>query len=111
MKNIAILTCRKAADVCTGAACMKAFNEKTGSFSAYGEPARLVAFMQCNGCGSDPTDENMAKKIARLEKDGADCVHIGICSEPSPGVECEIITQIAGIIETRGIAVVRGTHA
>ena len=113
MNNIAILTCRTAADVCTGASCMQAFNEKTGYFAEYDESARLVAFMQCNGCDSDPPseDKGMTDKINRLERIQTTCVHIGVCSKTRSGDECETITEIANLIAARGIAIHRGTHA
>ena len=110
MKNIAVLTCREAADVCTGAACMKAFNEKLGTFAGFDEPISLVAFMQCNGCGSDPTDADMAKKLDRLEVINTDSMHIGICSTTKHGEECATISQLAEMIAARGIEIVRGTH-
>ena len=37
MKRIVILRCLGSNNVCTGAACLKAFNKKTGAFARYGE--------------------------------------------------------------------------
>ena len=51
MKNIAILTCLKANDVCTGASCLDAFYNKKGFFTQYtNDDTKLVAFWTCNGC-------------------------------------------------------------
>ena len=45
MKRIAILRCLHSNDVCTGAACLAAFNAKSKSFEAYKEEgAELVAY-------------------------------------------------------------------
>ena len=50
MKNIAILTCLKANDVCTGASCLDAFYNKKGFFTQYtNDDTKLVAFWTCNG--------------------------------------------------------------
>ncbi|MFR5070605.1 MAG: CGGC domain-containing protein [Eubacteriales bacterium] len=51
MKHIAMLTCLNANAVCTGASCLKAFYDRTGSFAIYQtEALYLDAFMKCNGC-------------------------------------------------------------
>ena len=51
MKKIVMLNCLRANSVCTGAACLQAFNAKTKTFARYGdEPLELVAFFRCNGC-------------------------------------------------------------
>ena len=67
MKKIVILTCKKASRVCTGAACLKAFNQKTKTFEQYlDEPIELEAFFQCNGCdenGEGIWDEGMEEKV------------------------------------------------
>ena len=45
MKKIVILACQKANTVCTGAGCLKAFNQKTKSFARYqNEEIELEAF-------------------------------------------------------------------
>ena len=45
MKKIVMLNCLRANSVCTGAACLQAFNAKTKTFARYGdEPQELVAF-------------------------------------------------------------------
>ena len=64
MKHIAMLTCLNANAVCTGASCLKAFYDRTGSFAIYQtEALYLDAFMKCNGCGNPPnTDHGMLEK-------------------------------------------------
>ena len=50
MKKIVMLNCLRANSVCTGAACLQAFNAKTKTFARYGdEPLELVAFFRCKG--------------------------------------------------------------
>ena len=49
MKRIVILRCLRSNNVCTGAACMRAFNTKSGAFARYGEePLELEAYWSCN---------------------------------------------------------------
>ena len=90
MKKIAILTCLNANRVCTGAGCLRAFNEKTGSFARYAEDGlRLMAFFHCPGCGISPAqDGGTLEKLERLEKIGVTCVHDGRraeCAVPHDG--------------------------
>lgn len=112
MKRIAMLNCLKANTVCTGAACFKAFHEKTKSFAVYGdEELCLMAFMRCNGCGKDPDeDPGMQEKLDRLESIGVEVIHAGVCTKKRDGSECPTITKILRACEQRGIQVVRGTH-
>lgn len=118
MKKIAILSCLNSNRVCTGAACLQAFHQRSRSFARYeGEELELVAFMHCNGCGSDPlSDPGMQEKLERLGTIGTDVVHIGICTQKKvpddegARTECPVITQIARQLEQSGICVVRGTH-
>lgn len=112
MKKIAMLNCLKSNEVCTGAACMKAFYERIRSFSVYeGEDVEMRAFFRCNGCGKDPDqDEGMKEKLDRLVKEGVTIVHTGVCTKTREGVECKTITKLIEMIEQRGISVVRGTH-
>ena len=67
MKKIVMLNCLRANSVCTGAACLQAFNAKTKTFARYGdEPLELVAFFRCNGCDAPQDDAGMEEKIERL---------------------------------------------
>ncbi len=68
MKRIAILTCLKACQVCTGAACLSAWNQRSRGFARYqGEEVQLSAFLHCNGCATSPLeDAGMREKLDRL---------------------------------------------
>lgn len=112
MKKIAMLNCLKANEVCTGAACFKAYNEKRKAFEQYkGQDIELIAFMCCNGCEKEPnTDKGMLEKIERLKKESVENIHIGVCTQDRQGIECETITRIIKMIEEKGIKVIRGTH-
>ena len=78
MKKIAILNCLKANDVCTGAACLKAFNNRNRHFEPYGdEPLELVAMGRCNGCEAG-IDEGFQEKLDRILQEGAEICHLGV---------------------------------
>lgn len=111
MKKIAIINCLQANNVCTGAACLRAFYERKASFAAYGsEPLKLVGFMRCNGCQKDFfKDPGMLEKIKCLMKMQPDAVHFGICTWQGK-VECEQITKLISYLEEKHIKVIRGTH-
>ena len=84
MKKIVMLTCLKANRVCTGAACLQAFNSKTKTFARYQEPLELEAFFRCNGCdaqGIGVWDEGMEEKVERLLSLHPDVVHLGVCTK------------------------------
>lgn len=118
MKKIAILTCLRANECCTGASCFSALHRRRAHFSAYeGEEVELAAFWSCNGCGRPVEgDRGMAEKIERLLREGIDVLHVGVCtqrrSRENPGErhECPTITEICRIFEDKGVTVVRGTH-
>jgi predicted metal-binding protein len=112
MKRIAMFNCQMANRYCTGAACLKAFNRRTGEFARYqGEDVELVAFARCNGCGQDwKNDEGLAEKLLRLHTIGTDVVHFGVCT-CHKGQECSFITRLIEKLSAEGIVVVRGTHA
>ena len=77
MKKIVMLNCLRANSVCTGAACLQAFNAKTKTFARYGdEPLELVAFFRCNGCDVPQDDAGMEEKIERLLQLRPDAAHI-----------------------------------
>ena len=105
--KIAILICLKATDVCTGAACFKAFNNRIKSFAEYKEIPTLCAFFHCGGCGIDRiNDPNINKKMQRLQSEGVETIHIGKCV----GEECEHRAEITAMLERYGMKIVFGTH-
>ena len=114
MKKIALLTCLKACQICTGASCLTAWNSRTRNFAQYaGQDVELAAFMHCNGCGKLPaTDPGMQEKLERLTQIGVERVHLGICTrtEQADHSRCPIIQKIVDQLEAQGIEVVEGTH-
>lgn len=114
MKKIIMLNCLRANQVCTGAACLKAFNERTRTFAQYGEEELfLQAFFRCNGCdeqGNGIWDEGMDEKLERMEGLHADAVHMGVCTKRKDG------TRLSGHPAPRrpsapqGAQLVDGTH-
>ncbi len=111
--KVAILSCLKANEVCTGMGCLQAYHDKRDAFSIYkDEETRLMAFMHCNGCGTNPeTDEGMIEKLDRLKDRGVEVVHIGICTVNKDGKRCGTIERIIQMLKERGIKVVFGTHS
>lgn len=112
MKKIAMLNCLNANQVCAGAACFKAFNEKIRSFERYkDEDIELAAFMRCNGCDSDPVnDKGIKEKIERLKKEGVKAVHVGVCTKNREGIRCKKMETIMQMVIDEGMEIVDGTH-
>ena len=112
MKKIAIVTCLKANDVCTGAACLEALYARRAYFSEYeGEEVKLCAFMRCSECGVDPEEHRgMMEKLERLLKSGVETAHIGVCAKKRDGSICPQMQKTADWLEEHGIRVVWGTH-
>ena len=112
MKKIAIYNCLKANNVCTGAACMDALNNRKAGFEIYkDEEVELIAFMRCNGCSKAPDeDEGMQEKLEKIVSMNPDALHIGRCTINKDKKECSKITKAAEILESKGVQVIRGTH-
>ena len=71
--------------------------------------------MTCNGCkdtnAKEPAeDEGILEKADRLVSEKISVIHVGVCRLNEEKKECPRITQICGLIEERGIKVIRGTH-
>ena len=111
MKKIAILNCLKANDVCTAAACIKAFNLRKAHFEEYdGMDAELVAVARCNGCDAG-IDNGFREKLERIVSEGANVCHFGVCTvKKETGEECPVITEAGKYLEEHGVRLVRGTH-
>ena len=109
--KIAILNCLKANEVCTGASCLRAFNDRSRHFAAYGDtPLELVAMARCNGCEAG-IDEGFREKLECIVSEGAEVCHLGVCTVRSDTKEeCPTITRAAAWLEERGVKIVRGTH-
>ena len=104
-----MLNCLNSNKVCAGAACFTAFNKRIRSFERYqGMDVEVAAFMRCNGCGNDPeTDAGILEKVERLQQEGVETVHVGICTKNKEG---ETIAKIMEMLEEKGMEVVDGTH-
>lgn len=117
MKRIVILRCLGSNNVCTGAACLKAFNKKTGAFARYGEePLELEAYWSCNGCGDChfKYQEGIEEKLERIIDLKPDAVHVGVCvkqrTDNGDEVNCKTIEEICERLEAAGLTIVEGTH-
>lgn len=106
--KIAIMHCRKASDVCTGAGCLRAYNQGTKHFAQYGElKPELCAFLDCGGCGIDRvSDPGMIEKMEALQKIGVEKVHLGVCINS----KCESFQNILEMLERYGFSFELGTH-
>ena len=98
-----------------GSGCLSAFRERRDFFSGYSEDTILAAVMTCNGCkdtnAKEPAeDEGILEKADRLVSEKISVIHVGVCRLNEEKKECPRITQICGLIEERGIKVIRGTH-
>ena len=113
MKKIVMLTCLKANRVCTGAACLQAFNSKTKTFARYQEPLELEACFRCNGCdaqGIGVWDEGMEEKVERLLSLQPEAEHLGGCTKEKSGRRCPLIQRVADALSEAGAVIVDGTH-
>ena len=110
MKKIAILACLRANDVCAGAACLDALNDRRAHSQIYeGEPVRLCAFLRCSQCGVDD-DPGMMEKLERIVSCGVETAHIGICASKRDGTVCPHMAKAAAWLEEQGIQIIWGTH-
>lgn len=113
--RIGILTCLHSNDVCTRAGCLNAFHRRTDFFQEYPQDTELAVLMTCNGCRAErpaepEQDEGMIEKVDRIVEENVKIVHVGVCRLLKNKEECERITKICRMLETRGIQVIRGTH-
>ena len=108
--TIAVMNCLKSNSVCTGAACLKAMNERIRSFEQYKDvPLELVAFGRCSGCENGINEAGFKEKLDRIVSEGAEVCHYGVCTVKE-GKECPIMTDAANYLEEHGVKVFRGTH-
>lgn len=106
--KIAILHCRKSSNVCTGAACFKAYNNFLKHFEQYKEAKpELAAFFDCGGCGiCRSKDDGMIEKMERLKSEGVEKIHIGICINE----KCPSYDDIMEMMNKYEIPYEFGTH-
>lgn len=112
MKKIAIVRCLEVSYRCTGSGCLKAFHNRAKAFGCYGdEEVYLASFFSCNGCDRDPEeDEEMIKKLDRLQKMGVDTVHTSSCTQKAGQGYCVNMEKIVNMLRDRGIKTIHGTH-
>ncbi|MCT4565247.1 MAG: CGGC domain-containing protein [Maledivibacter sp.] len=106
--KIAILHCRKSSNVCTGAACFKAYNDCSKNFEQYKyNKPQLAAFFDCGGCSiNQNTDDGMIEKMNRLKFEGIEKIHIGICINE----KCPRYNDIIQMLDEYEIPYEFGTH-
>lgn len=112
MKKIAILACLRANNVCAGAGCLSALEERRAHFREYeGESVRLCAFLRCSQCGVDPEEApGMVEKLEQIVKCNVETAHIGICATGKDGTVCTHMAKTAFWLKEKGIKIVWGTH-
>lgn len=116
MKKVAILRCLRSNDVCTGYACMQAFQHRKGTFERYREePVELMAYFSCNGCKElKLKEENLQNKLDFLKKLELDAIHVGVCTKhrDKEGIwrKCPIIKCMTEELAASGIEIIEGTH-
>lgn len=106
--KIAIMHCRRSSNVCTGAACFRAYNACEKSFQQYaGNKPTLAAFFDCGGCGIDRSfDPGMQEKMEALKRIGVEKIHLGICMKET----CPDFSDIAAMLKRYEIPFELGTH-
>ncbi len=114
--KIGILHCLEATKVCAGCGCLNAFNLKKGSFTEYTTEDILAAYFTCNGCKkqnevSPKEDMGMIEKVDRLQSEGIDVVHVGVCCENADGRLCGRMEEIIEMIKLKGIQIKSRTHS
>ena len=109
--KIALLNCLKANEVCAGAACLRAFNNRIKHFEQYkDEDLELVAMARCNGCAAG-IDEGFKEKLQRIVEIGTEVCHVGVCTyRKDLEKECPVISEALEFLQEHGVKCVRGTH-
>lgn len=106
--NIAIMHCHRAPTVCTGAACFRAFNNRSKSFERYADASvMLCAFFDCGGCEAElGVHAGMTEKMERLKKEGVERIHVGVCV----GAKCPKRQALLAYVRGYGFDIIEGTH-
>lgn len=105
--KIAVVRCETVAEVCPGVACFKAFNARKIHFEPYDEDTEIVGFFTCGGCPG----RRVSRLVDSLKKHGLDAVHLSSCMLlEGTYPKCPHHEDIKGIIESKGIKVIEGTH-
>ncbi|MHB0869281.1 MAG: CGGC domain-containing protein [Chloroflexota bacterium] len=78
MTKLGIIRCEVRAEQCAGYKCFPALRDRTGSLAAYDDDLELVGFDTCGGCVlKDPS--RTVERAVRLQKLGAEAIHLGNC--------------------------------
>lgn len=106
MKKLAVMTCDKLKNQCSGTNCFEAFGNREKAFDIYkNEDVQFGAFFSCNGCGKD-LNESMDYMFGQLHLKGVKTIHMALCID----VECHRYEYIEQVIKDNGFDVVRGSH-
>ena len=105
---IAIMSCRKRMNKCSGTKCFKVYRNSEDAFKVYGENKEdLNSFFYCVGCSDTITEgENWKDKMKELKESDIKTIHISRCIS----VMCNNYDKHEKILKNEGFEVVHGTH-
>ena len=78
MTKIGIIRCQENSNRCAGHNCFPAIYNRTGYMAEY-DAIELVGFDTCGGCPGPRNFDKIVDRGLRLEKDGAEVIHLGTC--------------------------------
>lgn len=106
MFKIAVMTCDKLKNKCSGTNCFQSFNDKKDAFEIYKQSDVIMgAFFSCSGCGTN-LNESMAYMFNQLRRKDVETIHMAYCIE----VECNRYDLIHKSLEDEGFTIVKGSH-
>lgn len=94
MKKIAVLRCYKVSTKCSGSGCLKAFNNKNGSFNDYDDTLDMVMQIPCSGCNSNSLKE-VINSSKELKKQGVSNIHLSTCIRASCPYYNEFVKELS----------------
>ena len=115
---IAVIQCHLVKQRCSGYFCEKAFNERSGAFSAYaGEENLRILYMTCGGCCGRATHRKLAnlirmsKKRENITKDQI-VVHLASCitNDNYHGPPCPHLDYLKELVAKLSLDLVEGTN-
>lgn len=102
--KVGIIRCSEHSAECAGWNCFPAAANKTGEFNKY-ESVEIVGFDTCGGCGHGKADK-ILKQAKRLQKHGAEVIHMGNCTMDCPSKD----VYIKALRKRMKIPIVEKTH-
>lgn len=105
MKKIGIFICGEVRSICTLSGCLKAIDNKSGSFKDYDEDLDLKSIIICSECEDKKND--FKDLIKRMKNNEVDTIHFGICAK---GCKHKKTDELVKMFEKENIKVVMGTH-